>query len=321
MAPTYKGRDRRRRPLSVAPGRRGRLAWAAAGIELGARMEDDTRRPADRGRSTVQQRLLRWGFVGIVIVATALFTRLGFWQLHRLAERKAQNAARLARQARTPLVLPGGMALGRLPLARPRGADSATTARSDSLAWRSARLIGRFDWRREVVLRDRSFQGAPGVYVVTPLVLRMGGDSVGVPVLRGWLPAADAYHAPLAAGRPDSAGLPGAAAATAPDTVRVLLLQVPGGRARRVDSLNAPDGFHPVLGKLDPRVLARLIPYPVAQLYAQRTDPTGARVFPVRVPLPELSNGPHLSYAIQWFAFAVISVVGGVIFWKRGGVV
>jgi surfeit locus 1 family protein len=307
-------------------------------------MEEDTRPQADRGRSTLRKRLLRWGFVGIVVVATALFTRLGFWQLHRLSERKAENAARRARQARPPLALPGGVALARLPLARPGGADSASTARSDSLAWRSARLVGRFDWRREVVLRDRSFQGAPGVYVVTPLVVREDGDSVGIPVLRGWLPAADAFHAPLAAGRPDSAGLPGAggrgrgarggvrtpegarteegaAGSMAPDTVDVLLLRVPGARARRIDSLKAPDGYHPVLGHLDPRALARLIPYPVAQLYAQRTDSAGSRVFPVRVALPELTNGPHLSYAIQWFAFAVISVVGGVIFWRRGGVV
>jgi surfeit locus 1 family protein len=261
------------------------------------------------------KRFGRITFVGIVVAATALFTRLGFWQIHRLAGRKAENAARRLRQARPSLALPGGLALGRLPIARSSGPDSAAAARSDSLAWRSARLVGRFDWRREIVLRDRSFQGAPGVYVVTPLVVREGGDSVGIPVLRGWLPAPDAFHAPLLAGRPDSAVAPGGA----PDTANVLLLQVPGTRARRVDSLDAPDGPHPVLGHLDPGALARLLPYPVARLYAQRTDPAGARIFPVRIPLPELSNGPHLSYAIQWFAFAVISVVGGVIFWRRGG--
>jgi len=30
----------------------------------------------------------------------------------------------------------------------------------------------------------------------------------------------------------------------------------------------------------------------------------------IRWPIPELSDGPHLSYAIQWFSFAVIIVVG-----------
>jgi cytochrome oxidase assembly protein ShyY1 len=119
-------------------------------------------------------------------------------------------------------------------------------------------------------------------------------------------------------GLPGVASPAGAAGAGAPDTVDVLLLRVPGARARRIDSLQAPDGYHPVLGHLDPAALARLLSYPVALLYAQQTDPAGARIFPVRIPLPELTNGPHLSYAIQWFAFAVISVVGGVIFWRRG---
>jgi surfeit locus 1 family protein len=30
------------------------------------------------------------------------------------------------------------------------------------------------------------------------------------------------------------------------------------------------------------------------------------------VPLPERSDGPHLSYAIQWFAFALIALAGSV---------
>jgi cytochrome oxidase assembly protein ShyY1 len=37
------------------------------------------------------------------------------------------------------------------------------------------------------------------------------------------------------------------------------------------------------------------------------------------VPVPEVSNGPHLSYAIQWFAFAVIAMVGSTIVFARGG--
>jgi cytochrome oxidase assembly protein ShyY1 len=35
------------------------------------------------------------------------------------------------------------------------------------------------------------------------------------------------------------------------------------------------------------------------------------------VPLPELSEGPHLSYAIQWFSFAVVALVGSAILVRR----
>jgi cytochrome oxidase assembly protein ShyY1 len=39
--------------------------------------------------------------------------------------------------------------------------------------------------------------------------------------------------------------------------------------------------------------------------------------FPRRVDPPGLDEGMHLSYAIQWFAFALIAlVVGGVVGWE-----
>jgi surfeit locus 1 family protein len=38
---------------------------------------------------------------------------------------------------------------------------------------------------------------------------------------------------------------------------------------------------------------------------------------PAIVPVPTLDEGPHLSYAIQWFAFATIAVVGGAVLLLR----
>ena len=31
---------------------------------------------------------------------------------------------------------------------------------------------------------------------------------------------------------------------------------------------------------------------------------------PVRLTLPQMDDGPHLNYAIQWFTFAVVALVG-----------
>jgi surfeit locus 1 family protein len=39
------------------------------------------------------------------------------------------------------------------------------------------------------------------------------------------------------------------------------------------------------------------------------TRPQGERV--ARLPPPALDEGPHLSYAIQWFSFAAIALIGG----------
>ena len=57
-----------------------------------------------------------------------------------------------------------------------------------------------------------------------------------------------------------------------------------------------------------------LLPYPVSPLYlvatvADTTKPVRERV--ARLPAPTLDEGPHLSYAIQWFAFAAIALIGG----------
>jgi surfeit locus 1 family protein len=38
----------------------------------------------------------------------------------------------------------------------------------------------------------------------------------------------------------------------------------------------------------------------------------------MRVPPPPLGDGPHLSYALQWFAFATVALVGYVA-WLRAG--
>lgn len=41
--------------------------------------------------------------------------------------------------------------------------------------------------------------------------------------------------------------------------------------------------------------------------------------YPVALPPPELDNGPHLGYAIQWFIFATIGLVGWGTLLLRGG--
>ena len=37
---------------------------------------------------------------------------------------------------------------------------------------------------------------------------------------------------------------------------------------------------------------------------------TGRGRLPEEPPLPPFTNGPHFSYAVQWFSFAAIAIVG-----------
>ena len=69
------------------------------------------------------------------------------------------------------------------------------------------------------------------------------------------------------------------------------------------------------LSRLDLGTIQAQLPYPIAPSYLllQRQTPAQPDGLPAPSPLPELSEGPHLSYAIQWFTFAAIAVAGCVV--------
>ena len=204
------------------------------------------------GSSRWTRRTLAFG--ALTFAAAALFLRLGVWQLHRLNERRAANAE-IRRLLAEPLVR----------LAPDARMDAGAL---ECLLWRRIEAEGRFDAGREVVVRGRTWQGSPGVGLLTPLDLAAGGV---VWVDRGWVPSPDAEHV--------DAGL-----YAEPGRVRVrgfLRPATPGEDARA-----GP-----------PAVLERL------------PDPGSPRP-PVPRGEPELSDGPHLSYAVQWFAFAAIALGG-----------
>lgn len=231
-----------------------------------------------------------WFLVLLALALAALFSRLGVWQVHRLEGRRSLNAIRRARMAEPPLAL----------------TDLADAPPADSLAWRRVRLVGRYDFGKEVVLRGRSHLGMPGVELLTPLQLPGGGL---VPVLRGWLPAADALHADLSQGRPPGAG-------PRSDSLWVDGLVVPGvgeDPGPRVD-VRAADGSHASFRHVSLPALAGLWKAAVPGFFVEAAGEPLPGTSLARVPGPELGNGPHLSYAIQWFSFALISIVGTAIY-------
>jgi surfeit locus 1 family protein len=189
--------------------------------------------------------------VGAVVVA-ALCVAAGIWQLNRLSERRARNAAQLRRLALPPLEVHHGIS-----------ADSA----------RLRRVVARgvYDFAAERTWPGRSFEGTPGVALITPLRL---ADGAAVLVDRGWVYSPDAYHVDQSAYRE---------ADTA--TVTGMALVPPRGRG----DVN-PSGFLPFVIQLE--------------------GPDPPKGLPRRWPPPVFDNGPHLSYAIQWFSFALIALLG-----------
>ena len=204
--------------------------------------------------------MIRRGDRGLALLAAVIAAgclAAGIWQLRRLAARRARNAVAAARLAEAPLVLTSGRIA------------------PDSTRLRRVSARGVFDYAHERVWAYRSFDGTPGVALVTPLRF---GDGSTVLVDRGWVPSPDALHVD-AAGYRES------------DTVAIegVVVDVP---KRETDSI---------------RVL-------VQQEAPAPPLPLG---LPRRWPAPALDNGPHLSYAIQWFSFAVIIGVGTTALLRR----
>jgi surfeit locus 1 family protein len=81
---------------------------------------------------------------------------------------------------------------------------------------------------------------------------------------------------------------------------------------------DAPNPARPKsMRRLERQRLMKMYPYPIANYYVVITDSALTANAPPRVEPAPLDEGPHRNYAIQWFAFAIISVVGLVIFLKR----
>jgi surfeit locus 1 family protein len=223
----------------------------------------------------------------LVLGGTALCVRLGFWQLSRLAEKRALNAA-LREAIAAPPIEAGGAAL---PLDRVRG--------------RRVRFTGRFDESRQILLSGRAKGGSPGVHVVTPLRLPM--DSTAVLVDRGWLYSPDAAHARpqdhpesgerVVVGIADSIAHAHAGAWLEFERDSVTLWS-----ARALDSDS----------------LAARLPYPVAPYVVRELPGPGVPADPARMEPRPYNEFEHVSYAIQWFLFGSILLFGSALLaWSR----
>jgi surfeit locus 1 family protein len=224
-----------------------------------------------------------WVFCVFAAVAAVVFIRLGFWQIGRLHERRARNATIAAQQHDAPV---GFLALP---------ADTALAH------YRSAMLVGRYDYEHELVLTGRTRHGSPGVELLTPV--HLAGSDRAVLVDRGWVYSPDASTVDRARWREgDSARVAG-----------YVELYPPNAGV-------TTSSFGPrIVRRASRSEIAAKIPYPVAPYYLVAMGDTSSAAHPARREALLLDEGPHRSYAIQWFCFAAIAVGGAaaVVFRER----
>jgi surfeit locus 1 family protein len=233
------------------------------------------------------KRLAKLLAVASLVAVTCI--SLGIWQIARLHQRQQFNAAVRA-----------GLALPPAPVSTllPDGTDP------EPVRYRRVEATGTYDTEHEFVLYGRTQNSQAGNHLLTPLLL---ADGHAILVDRGWVPLDI-----------DEPGAPGAAPPSGDVDVEGVLLSSEGGPPGAVGTADVPETTLP---RADLATIQSQLPYPIAPDYLllQRQTPDQPNGLPQPSPLPELSDGPHLSYAIQWFMFASIAVTGFFVLVLREG--
>lgn len=210
------------------------------------------------------------------LVMIATFIGLGFWQLQRLDERRDLNEAITSRSE-----------LAAVDVRELRDEDPGDAE------YRRVTATGTWLLDDQVRVTNQSLDGLPGDWVVIPLEL---DDGTVVAVNRGFVPRSrvaevDAY-------------------APAASTARVeglLFESVGGGRFATGDDVERAG---PAISRLDLDAIGERQGLDLGALYVQADAESPAPDDLIQpVPPPDLGEGPHFSYAIQWFLFAAMTAV------------
>lgn len=229
---------------------------------------------------------VRWiaAALGVLLLA-GVCVQLGRWQLHRLDERKARNEV-----TRTNLAAPAA------PIDQILGPPGVV---GDQHAWRTAVVTGRYDASKQVVLKYRNVQDKPGFEIVTPLVL---ADGKAVLVDRGFLARQSSELMPL--------HVPLVPAGEVTVTGRLQRSE----RGGRTNGGTPDDGTARLVNGPDYAKVLGLDLYD-GYLTIDKQEPANDPAFS-GFPGPEIDDGPHFFYALQWFFFGLLAL-GGLVYFSR----
>jgi len=224
----------------------------------------------------------RWVVFHLVVAAAVVaMVNLGLWQLRRLDERQSFNTTVEQRWDAPPVDI--------AVLLPPASDDTGTV--TDTLEWRRVTARGTYLADEEIRVVNRSQNGRAGDNIVVPLLL---DDSRVVLVTRGFVPL----------GRDPS---------PTPDGVitvegHIRAESEPGALAAR----DPADGELRTVQRIDIDRLAPQIPGELLPLWIDLTVAEPAEIGPWPEPVirPDLSEGSHLSYAVQWFIFSLAALAG-----------
>lgn len=238
----------------------------------------------------------QWFFATLLVLAgTALCIRLGIWQLDRLEQRRAFNHQVESMRALPVLDL-----------------NQEQPENISEMEWRAVHVQGEYDFANQIALRNQYFENEYGYHLMTPLLFEGASSGSGWAVLvdRGWIPA-DGNSTSADWRTYDDTG-------TVDVTGQIRLGQTKPAIGGVEDALPANGERLEIWNNADLEQIASQLPYPVLPVYIQpdASDSDSEPPIPYQ-PSIELTEGPHLGYAFQWFTFATILFMGYPFFLRK----
>ena len=236
----------------------------------------------DRVRFLLSRRWILF-FLGVLALAYLCF-RLGEWQFHRLDERRASNA-----------IISRNFAAAPVPVQRVLSVRQPVSPEEE---WRHITARGRYADNETVVVRYQTRDGQSGVDVVTPLVTDQGPALL---VDRGWLATGN-----VGSERPDLPPPPSGEV-----TLRGWVRADATG-----DSTQVADRSTRAISSVE---IGKTLSAPAYQGFVELDTQTPRAAKPLeKVEPPDLGEGPHFFYGIQWWFFAALAVFGfGYLVWDE----
>jgi cytochrome oxidase assembly protein ShyY1 len=219
----------------------------------------------------------RWLLFALAIVVVAVATWwLGNWQFDRLDDRLDRNAVVRANEDKPPTDVAAVLAPGEEV--------------ADDEEWRQVTATGTYVPEDTVIVRYRTRDGARGVDVVVPLVT---ADGTALVVDRGWLETDDQSI--------DAAEVPQPPAGEV--TITGWVRADGSGDSTEVNDKATRAISSERIGE----ALGREVYGGFVDLRSEDPPPTESLE---QVELPELDNGPHFFYGLQWWFFGVLAISG-----------
>jgi cytochrome oxidase assembly protein ShyY1 len=220
----------------------------------------------------------RWiALTAFLLIMIYLFIRLSDWQFDRYNTRIQNNEITTTALNSEPIKL------------------TDLSQVSELKDWQKVSIKGEFMDSDAKLLRRQYLESSLGFWVITPL--KLDNEKV-ILVNRGWIPIAESSTS--------QQEIP-----SSPQGDVTIIGYVQTLKDTRSEPEDLP------LNQINHLNSTNFSSQPLSTSYLQLASMTPMDNQVAIIPLPELSNGPHFSYAIQWILFALMLPIGWYVLLKN----